>query len=206
MAAASSVNPSPSPGLWRRAWRAFWRPVLAAGLLVGLGSALAATWLILATHQQDQGNDLLRAELKGLEAPLKELAALRPQLAQALALQADEPLWAVQRQWPARLLQLLVGARPVGLLFDELRETDDGLQISGHARNYAELLQLAEALTRSGLLQQLDVGLLRPDPAASAAAGGGLVFRLDARVGKSLRPQHRPDWPLRVGGATGDPP
>lgn len=88
------------------------RSVLAALCVVALVSAGLIASVVQQTLEQQSVNEFIRAEIVRLETQIKDIAAIRAEIATAVAERQIHPEWLAQRQWPARVLWLLAQSRP----------------------------------------------------------------------------------------------
>lgn len=196
--------PASVPGrdaLLERHWLStLWRMAVAAAVVVALVTMAATWWLERERRAQEAVNAVVRAEIEGLDAELKQIASMRQDIAEWTEIRANAARWKGQRQWPARLLRMSARARPDGVRLLAVRETERGLSLSGHAKDHDGVAALADALERGGDVQRVDVVALQLDD-----RGGGLRFTLEADVGDALRPLARLSTP-RVARARAEDP
>jgi type IV pilus assembly protein PilN len=176
---------------------------LAASLVAGL--AIVGIWYTVLSgmiNAQQQRNEFLRAEIKRLEAQIKDIATLRAEIEALKARQKAVEDLQTDRNVPVYLLDELVKQTPEGVYLTTIKQLGNGVAVTGIAqtnervsellRNTAysstwlerpELVEIKATNITTATKEQrrlyefsLKLSIKRPQaagPAASGAAAGG---------------------------------
>lgn len=190
------------PARSARFWRGHLRPVIAALALVCVVSAALDASLASSLRQEGKVNDFLAAEVARLNAQASQAVQLRKQIESAQTRRVYEATWTTQRRWPAHLLHLLTVAAASGVRFDQIRDTQAGVDMIGIARTYDDVATSASALSDAPEVIRVDVIALEREKQAAA-----LKFTLRVAIDPAWRPLERAAPSIWLGNKLeGDPP
>jgi type IV pilus assembly protein PilN len=170
------------------------------GVAAAAGVGIVAMWYLVLQQmidaQQDR-NAFLSAEIKKLEAQIKDIASLRAEIDALKARQKVVEDFQIDRNMPVHMLNELVAQTPEGVYFNSIRQDGQVITVNGVAqtnervseflRNTAynspwlqrpELIEIKAAVITTANKEQkrlfdftLRLGLKRPQDTAAAAAG-----------------------------------
>ena len=107
------------------------------GLAVVVGILCAMAWYAVIqqlTATQQARNEFLRAEIKGLEAQIKDIANLRSEIEGLKARQGAVEDLQLNRNVPVHLMDELVRLTPEGIYLTGVKQTDGVVLVSGLAQ------------------------------------------------------------------------
>lgn len=189
-------------------WRPTWASVL-RGLVPAAVVCVAVTqWFDVQSQNQAQRNAELKQGVARLDKQIAEVATLRREIqnhGKWLAAAADLK---AQQEWPLRLMAMVSAAHAEepASVFEEVRETPNGVLLSGRAPSVSSVGEMAYALRymSAGVVKVEVVGLQAPPrPRAGELS---VRFKLSVTVKSSARPLHGQPLPILSAQRTRDPP
>ena len=150
---------------------------LAASAVGGLGLVVfALSFVTQLTSQQEARNEYLRAEIKKLEAQIKDIATLRVEIEALKARQRAIEDLQTDRNVPVHLLNELVKHVPDGLYLKSVVQTGGNVMLSGFAQSNERVSELLRNTSQNG------VWVERPELIEIRSSNVGTTPRESARV------------------------
>ena len=188
------INLLPYRELLRRERRQ--RFYVVAGLMVGLGVAIGVAGHLLMAgkiEHQESRNRFLQAEIKTLEAEIKEIANLRSQINALIARKQVIETLQGNRVQPVHMFNDLVAQIPEGAYVRTLRQSGGRVTLNGHAQSNARVSHVMRSLDASPTMANpalaevkavssggrrlseftLSVGLVRPPAPGDGSTSAG---------------------------------
>lgn len=153
-----------------------------SALLGGLICGAVYTWYQGQIAAQEDRNNFLRAEIKKLEAEIKDVATLEAQIASLRARQTAVEDLQADRNLPVHLLEELVRQLPDGVYLRSMKQENLNVLLSGSAQSQE---RVSELLRNLGNASQW---LARPE----------LVEIVAANVGAKGDPRRVSNFTIRV--------
>lgn len=153
-----------------------------SALLGGLICGAVYTWYQGQIAAQEDRNNFLRAEIKKLEAEIKDVATLEAQIASLRARQTAVEDLQADRNLPVHLLEELVRQLPDGVYLSSMKQENLNVLLSGSAQSQE---RVSELLRNLGNASQW---LARPE----------LVEIVAANVGPKGDPRRVSNFSIRV--------
>jgi type IV pilus assembly protein PilN len=141
------INLLPYRELLRRERRQ--RFYLVSGLMIGLGVAIGIVGHLLMAgkiEHQESRNRFLQAEIKTLEAEIKEIANLRSQINALIARKQVIETLQGNRVQPVHMFNDLAAQIPEGAYVRTLRQSGSRVTLNGHAQSNARVSHLMRSL------------------------------------------------------------
>jgi type IV pilus assembly protein PilN len=116
---------------------------LGASLVAGL--AIVGIWFTVLSgmiNAQQQRNEFLRAEIKRLEAQIKDIATLRAEIEALKARQKAVEDLQTDRNVPVYLLDELVKQTPEGVYLSSIKQLGNGVAVTGIAQTNERVSEL----------------------------------------------------------------
>jgi type IV pilus assembly protein PilN len=137
------------------------------GVAAAAGLAVVGVWFLVVqqlTSAQQERNDFLTAEIRKLEAQIKDIATLRAEIESLKARQKAVEDLQVDRNVPVHVLNELVKQTPEGIYFKTIRQDGQGLTVAGVAQTQERISELLRNTAYSS------EWLVRPELVESKAA------------------------------------
>jgi len=116
---------------------------LGAAAIAGL--AVVGVWYLIVqqmTIAQQERNQFLQAEITKLDAQIKDIAALKAEIASLVARQKAVEDLQVDRNLPVHLLNELVKQTPEGIYFSAVKQDGQTLTVNGIAQTQERISEL----------------------------------------------------------------
>jgi type IV pilus assembly protein PilN len=115
--------------------------------ILGLGvSGSVFAWYQIRIEAQDQRNNILRSEIKQLDAQIKEIAGLQAELNGLKARQAGVESLQADRNLPVHLLDEMVRQLPDGVYLKTLKQNGMSITLTGVAQSQERVSELLRNL------------------------------------------------------------
>lgn len=187
----------------KRAWRkqAFFVALAASAVA---GAVVAGGWLTAvdqARSVQDSRNDFLAAEIKRLEAQIKDIASLRAEIDALKARQAAVEDLQTDRNIPVYLLDELVRHTPEGVYLTAIKQTGDTVAVTGVAQTNERVSEmLRNASYNATWIERPELIEIKAANVTTAGREARRLFEFSMRL--SIK---RPQAPAAAGTPAGAP-
>ncbi|OYU46172.1 MAG: fimbrial protein [Burkholderiales bacterium PBB4] len=114
----------------------------AAALLGGIIAGVVFLWYQAAISSQQDNNQLLEAEIKNLEAQIKDIVGLEAEIAALRARQQAVEDLQSDRNLPVHLLTEIVNQLPDGVFISKIAQQDQQVTLTGTAQSNERVAEL----------------------------------------------------------------
>jgi type IV pilus assembly protein PilN len=176
------------------------------GVAAAAGVGIVAMWYLVLQQmidaQQDR-NAFLSAEIKKLEAQIKDIASLRAEIDALKARQKVVEDFQIDRNMPVHMLNELVAQTPEGVYFNSIRQDGQVITVNGVAQTNERVSEfLRNTAYNSPWLQRPELVEIKAANVTAANKDQRRLFDFSVRL-TLQRPQDKDKAAAKQGGTVG---